>query len=335
MADPRGIVAAGHPLTAEAGARVLREGGNAVDAALGALPGVVGRRAAADRSGRGRLPARRRGRATSPTLLDFFVAAPGEGADPATARRCCRSTSPSATRTRSSTSARPRRRARHARRASRRRPGAGAACRWRTSPRPPPRWRARACPSPPEQAYIFEILEPHPVHDARGARRLRARRPGAARRASASPRPSWPGRSSAWAPTAPRPSTPATSPRRPSRRSRPSGGLLTAADLAAYAAVARRPVRAGFRGREVLTNPPPSAGGILLALALGAPRPPPGAAVDGRPHRGHGGGPGRPRRGVRRGAGAGGLRGALPGRVAAGLDDAPLGPRRATAAPAA
>jgi gamma-glutamyltranspeptidase/glutathione hydrolase len=32
----RGAIAAGHPLTAEAGARVLREGGNAVDALLGA-----------------------------------------------------------------------------------------------------------------------------------------------------------------------------------------------------------------------------------------------------------------------------------------------------------
>jgi gamma-glutamyltranspeptidase / glutathione hydrolase len=47
------------------------------------------------------------------------------------------------------------------------------------------------------------------------------------------------------------------------------GGTLGASDLAAYEPIAREPVRAGFRGREVLTNPPPSSGGILIALCLG------------------------------------------------------------------
>ena len=46
------------------------------------------------------------------------------------------------------------------------------------------------------------------------------------------------------------------------------GGTLTRADLAAYATVAREPVRVRYHGREVLTNPPPSAGGLLIAYAL-------------------------------------------------------------------
>ena len=46
------------------------------------------------------------------------------------------------------------------------------------------------------------------------------------------------------------------------------GGLLTLADLAAYEVIERPPLHVGYRGRDVAINPPPSAGGILIAHAL-------------------------------------------------------------------
>jgi gamma-glutamyltranspeptidase / glutathione hydrolase len=46
------------------------------------------------------------------------------------------------------------------------------------------------------------------------------------------------------------------------------GGTLSREDLAAYETVPREPVHVRYRGREVLTNPPPSAGGLLIAYAL-------------------------------------------------------------------
>src|SRR2546423_457371 len=74
----RGVVAAGHPLRAEAGAQILRDGGNAVDAAVAAVlmsfvaespltgPGAGGFMLVHTAEGENQ-------------LLDFFVAAPGEG----------------------------------------------------------------------------------------------------------------------------------------------------------------------------------------------------------------------------------------------------------------
>jgi gamma-glutamyltranspeptidase/glutathione hydrolase len=46
------------------------------------------------------------------------------------------------------------------------------------------------------------------------------------------------------------------------------GGLLTEDDLAQYEVIEREPASARYRGREILTNPPPSSGGILLAYSL-------------------------------------------------------------------
>ena len=50
---------------------------------------------------------------------------------------------------------------------------------------------------------------------------------------------------------------------------RERGGTLGMADMAAYEPIERRPVEARFRGYDVLTNPPPSSGGILIAYSLG------------------------------------------------------------------
>src|SRR5688500_83269 len=47
------------------------------------------------------------------------------------------------------------------------------------------------------------------------------------------------------------------------------GGMLSRDDLASYEVIEREPARVTYRGREVITNPPPSSGGILIADALG------------------------------------------------------------------
>ncbi|MFL5952581.1 MAG: gamma-glutamyltransferase family protein [Gaiellaceae bacterium] len=46
------------------------------------------------------------------------------------------------------------------------------------------------------------------------------------------------------------------------------GGGITRQDLASYRVAWRRPVRVAFRGHEVVSNSPPSSGGILIAYGL-------------------------------------------------------------------
>ena len=77
MAD-RGVVAAGHPLTAQAGADILRAGGNAVDAALAALMMSLMTEPLLTGLGAGgyMLVAPPGG---EPVLLDFMVASPSNG----------------------------------------------------------------------------------------------------------------------------------------------------------------------------------------------------------------------------------------------------------------
>src|ERR687885_1555975 len=82
----RGAVAGGHPLTAQAGARVLEAGGNAVDAAVGAALVSWVAESPLTGPGAGGFMLVHRARDRSTRVFDFFVAIPGLGDEYAEAR---------------------------------------------------------------------------------------------------------------------------------------------------------------------------------------------------------------------------------------------------------
>jgi gamma-glutamyltranspeptidase/glutathione hydrolase len=263
----RGVVAAGHPLTAEAGAGVLRAGGNAVDAALAALmTSFVAEPLLTGLGAGGYMLVAPPGGA--PVLLDFMVEAPGHGADPATrapleavvidfgdavqvfhigASSCGVYGMPAGV--------------------------AAAAERFGTAPleelaAPAIAYARDGIETNETQAYLWELLAPIVLatDEARARYCIGDRVPragetvrdpeladGIARLAADGAAPFYSGdigvAVSDWV-TA-------------------RGGVLTRADLAGYEAVPREPARVRYHGREVLTNPPPSAGGTLIAYALG------------------------------------------------------------------
>jgi gamma-glutamyltranspeptidase/glutathione hydrolase len=77
----RGAIAAGHPLTAEAGARVLAEGGNAVDACIAAGLASWVTESPLTGPGAGGFMLVHRAREGASRLLDFFASVPGLGRD--------------------------------------------------------------------------------------------------------------------------------------------------------------------------------------------------------------------------------------------------------------
>jgi gamma-glutamyltranspeptidase/glutathione hydrolase len=266
LASQLGVVAAGHPLTAQAGADVLREGGNAVDAALGAMlvsfvcePLLTGLGAG------GYMLVVEPGQ--EPALLDFFVEAPGHGADP-TARAELVPISVSfgdAIQVFNIGAASI---------------GAygipagvyAASRRFGSVPLQhlvaPAAWLARdGVELNLQQAYLVEILgdivTATPECAALFAPEGRLLQAGETlhqpelaealeRLGTEGPQPFYSGDIAAatveWVAA--------------------RGGMLTAQDLAGYEVVDRAPVRVPYRDREVLTNPPPSGGGILIARAL-------------------------------------------------------------------
>jgi gamma-glutamyltranspeptidase/glutathione hydrolase len=78
----RGAIAAGHPLTAEVGARVLTQGGNAVDAAVAAGFASWVTESLLTGPGGGGFMLIHRARDRSTRVLDFFVTVPSGGANP-------------------------------------------------------------------------------------------------------------------------------------------------------------------------------------------------------------------------------------------------------------
>jgi gamma-glutamyltranspeptidase/glutathione hydrolase len=265
VAGAGGVIAAGHPLTAEAGARVLRDGGNAVDAALAAMatsfvaePLLTGLGAGGFLLTAGFGP--------EPVLLDFFVAAPGLGGSgrggellpvdvsfgDATQVFNVGAASVGAWGT-----------------------PAGmceAARRWGTVPladllAPAVELARAGVPLSAVQAYVFEILAGILTSSPEAAALFA---PGG-RVLGAGDTFRWDELGDALALLGAEGAAPFYTGEVAAAVLRwltDRGGVLTAQDLAAYDALARAPVEVAYRGRRVLTNPPPSAGGVLIAAAL-------------------------------------------------------------------
>ncbi len=263
---PRGVVAAGHPLSAEAGARILREGGNAVDAAVAACLASFSLESALSGLGAGGFMIVG-GPGIETVVIDFFVAAPGHGGHELTedlvpvpvhfdelttqvfnagAASCgVPGTAPGLALALQSFGSVP----------------------MAELANPAARLAREGAPLNRQQAYVLRILEPiytaTPEARAIYAPEGRILGEGDVFRdpdlGDALERYGVEGASAFYT---------GEIPERIEEYIVGRGGTLSAADFAAYRPIVRAPVGAAYRGRELLTNPPPSAGGILVAYSL-------------------------------------------------------------------
>ncbi|HEY7603894.1 MAG TPA: gamma-glutamyltransferase [Gaiellaceae bacterium] len=263
----KGAIAAGHPLTAEAGARVLAEGGNAVDACVAAAFASWVAESPLTGPGAGGFMLVHRAGDRTDRLLDFFVAVPSLGARAPHASEMesididFDGDTSQIFRIGAASCAVP-----------------GAAAGLESAHRsygslPWPRLFAPALELASSgveltrpQAYLHAILDLILRHTPEG-RRIYGRRS----RLVAGDRLvlgdlgatleelSRTGASAIYG---------GAIGRKIVRHLREQGGAVTAADLAAYRVVRRRPVRVRFRGDEFVSNPPPSSGGVLIGYGL-------------------------------------------------------------------
>jgi gamma-glutamyltranspeptidase/glutathione hydrolase len=266
--QPLGVVAAGHPLSAEHGAGVLREGGNAVDAAIGAMlasfacePLLTGLGAG------GYMLVAAPG--TDPVLLDFFVEAPGRGAD--LSRRSelvpISVSFGDAVQVFNIGAA-----------------SAGcyglpaglcaASSRFGRVPlaqlvAPAARLARDGVELNAQQAYVIEILADI-VTSTPECAALFAPDGNVVRAGDKVLQPELGDALELLGEQGSAPFYSGEVARAIVAWLSERGGTLTAADLAAYEVVDREPVDVAYRSHRVLTNPPPSAGGILIAHALAA-----------------------------------------------------------------
>jgi gamma-glutamyltranspeptidase / glutathione hydrolase len=265
----RGVVAAGHPLTAEAGANVLREGGNAVDAAVCAVLASFAVESPLTGFGAGGFmlvhdPRARDGGAD--VLTDFFVQAPGLGGIERQAELVPVDVYFDETPQTFNVGA-----------ASCGVPGTAAGLahvlgRYGTVAlgelvKPAIGLAWDGVPLNAQQAYIFQILTPILTR----YEECRALYAPAGRTLTEGETFRFPDLAEAlerFGAEGPEPFYGGEVGAAVADRVAELGGTLSREDMAGYEAVERDPVRAHFRGTDVLTNPPPSSGGVLIALCL-------------------------------------------------------------------
>lgn len=260
-----GVVAAGHPESAAAGAAALRAGGNAVDAAVGAMLASFAVESPLTGLGAGGYMIVHRGGET--TLLDFFVVASGLDGTPRTEELAAVEVVFDASTVQTF----------HVGPVSCAVPGTPAGLvealrRFGSMPlaelaAPAIRLARQGAPVNHQQAYILEILEP-----------IHARLPGTRELYAPEGRTLREGETFRFEALAEALERFAAEGVVPFYRGEVAaalsdfvterGGTLGRGDLAAYAAIERTPVRTEFRGAEVMTNPQPSAGGTLITYSL-------------------------------------------------------------------